>query len=230
MDQFTMKLRLVRHLRTPDYDELFAGDPTWVTESLGGMGEDGRPLVTKTDYRWLQTLRNLGSAPEPNLTILWSPRLPKPFRQFCAELAIATSAIQFENDELMRPIYGDDYAISCCVSATRLGRDMQFFGARVNLAKALLLALNGGRDELTGNRFWICRPCRETTWIGKRFGAITNRFSPGSRCSIAARLNCIHYMHDKYNYERVQMALIDSRSPTGTWPSAWPASLWWRIP
>lgn len=210
IDQLTMKLRLVRHLRTAEYDELFAGDPTWVTESLGGMGEDGRPLVTKTDYRWLQTLRNLGPAPEPNLTVLWSPRLPKPFRQFCAELAIATSAIQFENDELMRPIFGDDYAISCCVSATRLGRDMQFFGARVNLAKALLLALNGGRDEMTGEQVLELPPLQgeylEWEEVWRNYEHVLTWLS----VLYSRTMNCIHYMHDKYNYERVQMALIDS--------------------
>lgn len=210
IDQLTLKLRLVRHLRTPEYEELFAGDPTWITESLGGMGEDGRPLVTKTDYRWLQTLRNLGPAPEPNLTVLWSPRLPALFRNFCTELAIATSALQFENDELMRPIFGDDYAISCCVSATRLGRDMQFFGARVNLAKALLLAINGGRDENTGEQV-LELPVLEgeiLEWdkLWSNYEQVLNWLA----VLYSRTMNCIHYMHDKYNYERVQMALIDS--------------------
>lgn len=210
LDQLVMKIRFVRHLRTPDYDELFAGDPTWITESLGGLAEDGRPLVTKTDFRWLQTLNNLGPSPEPNLTILWSPRLPEAFRQYSTEMAISTSALQFMNDELMRPIFGEDYGISCCVSATRLGRDMQFFGARVNLAKALLLALNGGKDENTGeqvvdvpeldgeylewNRVWDNFE-KVMTWLSVLY---------------SRTMNCIHYMHDKYNYERVQMALIDS--------------------
>lgn len=210
IDQLTIKLRLIRHLRTPEYDELFAGDPVWVTESIGGMGEDGRPMVTKTDFRWLQTLRNLGPAPEPNLTILWSPRLTKPFRNFCAELAIETSALQFENDELMRPIFGDDYAISCCVSATRLGRDMQFFGARVNLAKALLLAINGGRDEMTGEKVLdIPLPKGEyLDWeeIWNNYEKVLTWLS----VLYSRTMNCIHFMHDKYNYERVQMALIDS--------------------
>ncbi len=210
VDQLTMKLRLVRHLRTPEYDELFAGDPTWITESLGGMGEDGRTLVTKTDYRWLHTINNLGSAPEPNLTVLWSPRLPKPFRQFCAELAIATSAIQFENDELMRPIFGDDYAISCCVSATRIGRDMQFFGARVNLAKALLLAINGGRDEFSGEPVMdvprLTGDYLEWDTVWSNYEHVLTWLS----VLYSRTMNCIHFMHDKYNYERVQMALIDS--------------------
>jgi formate C-acetyltransferase len=210
IDQLTIKLRMVRHLRTPEYEQLFAGDPTWITESLGGMAEDGRTLVTKTDYRWLQTLRNLSPAPEPNLTVLWSSRLPKPFRQFCAEIAIETSAIQFENDELMRPIYGDDYAISCCVSATRIGRDMQFFGARVNLAKALLLAINGGRDEFTGEPVLdVPLEIGETLEWDKVW---TNYEHVLTWLSVlySRTMNCIHFMHDKYNYERVQMALIDS--------------------
>ena len=210
IDQLTLKLRLVRHLRTPEYDELFAGDPTWITESLGGMGEDGRTLVTKTDYRWLQTLRNLGPSPEPNLTVLWSPRLPKPFRLFCADLAIATSALQFENDELMRPIFGDDYAISCCVSATRIGHDMQFFGARVNLAKALLLAINGGRDEFTGEAVLevplLTDDYLEWDQVWRNYERVLTWLS----VLYSRTMNCIHFMHDKYNYERVQMALINS--------------------
>ncbi len=210
IDQLVIKLRLVRHLRTPEYDELFAGDPTWITEALGGMGEDGRPLVTKTDYRWLQTLKNLGSAPEPNLTVLWSPRLPKPFRRFCSKTAIETSALQFENDELMRPIYGDDYSIACCVSATRTGHDMQFFGARVNLAKALLLAINGGKDELTGESILEIPELEgdyldwETVW--RNYKQVLTWLS----VLYSRTMNCIHFMHDRYNYERVQMALINS--------------------
>ncbi|MGE5558432.1 MAG: formate C-acetyltransferase [Bacillota bacterium] len=210
MDHLVIKLRLIRHLRTPEYDELFAGDPVWITESLGGMAEDGRPLTTKTDYRWLQTLRNLGPSPEPNLTVLWSPHLPEPFRMFTAELAIETSALQFENDELMRPIFGDDYAISCCVSATRLGRDMQFFGARVNLAKALLLAINAGRDERTGDKV-LEVPALEGEYL--EWDKVWNNYEKVlSWLSVlySRTMNCIHYMHDQYNYERLQMALIDS--------------------
>jgi formate C-acetyltransferase len=210
IDQLTIKLRLVRHLRTPEYDELFAGDPTWITESVGGMGEDGRPLVTKTDYRWLQTLRNLGPAPEPNLTILWSSRLPQPFQDYCLATAIATSTLQFENDELMRPIFGDDYGISCCVSATRIGRDMQFFGARVNLAKALLLAINGGKDEISGERVVeipeLEGPYLDWNQVWSNYERVLTWLS----VLYSRTMNCIHYMHDKYNYERVQMALIDS--------------------
>jgi formate C-acetyltransferase len=210
MDQLVIKLRLVRHLRTPEYDELFAGDPTWITESLGGLGEDGRPLVTKTDYRWIQTLKNLGPAPEPNLTILWSPRLPDNFRRFSMGLAIETSALQFENDELMRPIFGDDYGISCCVSATRLGRDMQFFGARVNLAKALLLAINGGRDENTGELVVEIPTLQGENLEWEKVWANLEKVLTWLSVLYSRTMNCIHYMHDKYNYERVQMALIDS--------------------
>ncbi|MGD8399867.1 MAG: formate C-acetyltransferase [Bacillota bacterium] len=210
VDQLTIKLRLVRHLRTPEYDELFAGDPTWITESVGGMAEDGRTLVTKTDYRWLRTLNNLGPAPEPNLTVFWSPRLPQPFREYCCKIAIDTSTIQFENDEIMRPIFGDDYGISCCVSATRLGKDMQFFGARVNLAKALLLAINGGRDEITG-ALVVEVPALEGEYL-KWDQVWSNYEKVLTWLSVlySRTMNCIHYMHDKYNYERVQMALIDS--------------------
>lgn len=211
IDQLVMKLRFVRHLRTPEYDELFAGDPTWITESLGGMAEDGRTLVTKTDYRWLQTLRNLGPAPEPNLTILWSPRLPQAFRKFTTDMAIATSTLQFMNDEMMRPVFGDDYGISCCVSATRIGKDMQFFGARVNLAKALLLAINGGRDEKAGDRVLdlpeLTGEYLEWNKVWENFEKVLTWLS----VLYSRTMNCIHYMHDKYNYERVQMALIDSK-------------------
>jgi formate C-acetyltransferase len=211
IDQLVIKLRLVRHLRTPDYDQLFAGDPTWITESLGGMGEDGRPLVTKTDFRWLQTLKNLGPAPEPNLTLLFSPRLPGNFRNFCTQLAIETSALQFENDELMRPVFGDDYAISCCVSATRVGRDMQFFGARVNLVKALLLAINGGKDEITGEQVLEIPELTGEYLEWDQVWGNYERVLTWLSVLYSRTMNCIHYMHDKYNYERVQMALIDSQ-------------------
>ncbi|MEU4541589.1 formate C-acetyltransferase [Streptosporangium sp. NPDC023825] len=210
VDDFVIKLRIVRFLRTPEYDQLFSGDPTWVTESIGGMGADGRTLVTRTSYRYLQTLRNLGPAPEPNLTVLWSPRLPEPFKRFCARLSIETSSIQYESDDLMRPVHGDDTAIACCVSAAAVGRQMQFFGARVNLAKTLLYAINGGRDEMTGKQ------------VGPAVAPLTGEYLDYDRVVAAfevmmdwlARtyveaLNIIHYMHDKYSYERVEMALHD---------------------
>ena len=211
IDQFILKLRLIRHLRTPDYNELFAGDPLWITESLGGMGQDGRHLVTRTTFRFLHTLQHLGPSPEPNLTILWSSRLPEAFKRYCARVSMATSTLQFENDELMRPGYGDDYGISCCVSAMRLGKDMQFFGARCNLPKLLLLALNGGRDELTGEQV-----APESEPYGDEYldyDKVHKRFLALQRW--LARLyvntmNTIHHMHDKYAYERLMMALHDT--------------------
>lgn len=210
MDQFVMKLRMVRFLRTPSYNELFSGDPTWVTESIGGMGMDGRTLVTKNSFRILHTLYNLGPAPEPNLTVLWSNSLPKPFKEFCAKASIDTSSIQYENDDIMRNVWGDDYGIACCVSAMRIGKQMQFFGARANLAKALLYAINGGRDEKSGEQ------------VGPMFAPITSEYLDYEE--VMSRfdqtldwlsvlyintLNVIHNMHDKYNYEKLQMALHD---------------------
>jgi formate C-acetyltransferase len=210
VDDLVIKLRIVRFLRTPEYDELFAGDPTWVTESIGGMGDDGRPLVTKTSFRYLQTLYNLGPAPEPNLTVLYSPRLPEAFRRFVAKVAIETSSIQFENDETIRRSWGDDGAIACCVSPMLVGKQMQFFGARANLAKCLLYAINGGRDEVSGEQ------------VAPRLGAVEGELLELD--DVVARfermmdwlagvyvnaMNVIHYMHDKYAYERLEMALHD---------------------
>ena len=211
MDHFVMKLRMARHLRTPSYNELFGGDPMWITEAVGGMGEDGRTLVTKNSFRVLHTLYDLGPAPEPNLTVLWSGALPEGFRTFCAKVSCDTDAIQYENDDLMRPIYGDDYAIACCVSAMRVGKDMQFFGARTNLPKLLLMALNGGRDEMKneqvgpaaepfrGEYLDYDEVCRRLdfyrAWVAKVY---------------ANTMNVIHYMHDKYAYEKLQMALHDT--------------------
>jgi formate C-acetyltransferase len=210
VDDFVIKLRIVRFLRTPEYDELFAGDPTWVTESIGGMGDDGRSLVTKTSFRFLQTLYNLGPAPEPNLTIWYCPQLPDGFRSFAAKVAIETSSIQFESDEIMRRTWGDDGAVACCVSPMLMGKQMQFFGARANLAKCLLYAINGGRDELTGKQ------------VGPKSGAVTgdtlefddvlDRFEHMMDWLAGVyvnAMNIIHYMHDKYAYERIEMALHD---------------------
>lgn len=210
MDHFIMKLRLVRFLRTPEYDQLFSGDPVWVTECIGGMGLDGRTLVTKNSFRMLHTLVTLGPAPEPNLTVLWSTRLPKDFKDFCSKMSIQTSSIQYENDDLMRGYWGDDYGIACCVSAMKIGKQMQFFGARCNLAKALLYTINGGRDEITGNQ------------VTTKFAPITSEYLDYqeviekldnilewvARVYINA-LNIIHYMHDKYCYESLEMALHD---------------------
>lgn len=210
MDHFVIKLRMVRFLRTPAYNDLFSGDPTWVTESIGGMGVDGRTLVTKNSYRMLHTLNNLGPAPEPNLTVLWSERLPENFKKFCAKISIDTSSIQYENDDLMRTYYGDDYGIACCVSAMKIGKQMQFFGARANLAKALLYAINGGKDELSGEQVGpkfapITGDYLEYDEVMERFDQVLDWLSH----LYINTLNIIHYMHDKYAYEKLQMALHD---------------------
>lgn len=210
IDHFIMKLRLVKFARTPEYNELFSGDPTWVTESIGGMGIDGRSLVTKTSFRYLNTLNNIGTAPEPNMTVLWSVNLPSAFKHFCAKMSIKTSSIQYENDDLMRVTHGDDYAIACCVSSMRVGKEMQFFGARANLAKCLLYAINGGVDE------------RLKTQVGPRYRAVEGDYLDFDDVMqkyddmmewlaglYVNTLNVIHYMHDKYCYERIQMALHD---------------------
>jgi formate C-acetyltransferase len=210
IDDFVIKLRIVRFLRTPEYDELFAGDPTWVTESIAGMGDDGRPLVTKTSFRMLQTLYNLGPAPEPNLTIWYSPRLPEAFRRFAAKVAIETSAIQFENDETMRRAWGDDGAIACCVSPMAMGKQMQFFGARANLAKCLLYAINGGRDEISGEQVGPTHdPVRgDVLDFDDVLEKLDGMMDWLARVYVNA-MNVIHYMHDKYAYERIEMALHD---------------------
>jgi formate C-acetyltransferase len=212
VDQFVMKLRMVRFLRMPEYNELFSGDPTWVTEAVAGMGEDGRPLVTRTSFRFLHTLENLGAAPEPNLTVLWSRELPSGFKRFCARLSIDTSSIQYENDDLMRPVYGDDYGIACCVSAMKIGKQMQFFGARVNLAKALLYAINGGRDEVSGKQVGpsaapaIGDGPLDYSEVRERYDAVLDWLAH----TYVGALNIIHAMHDKYAYERIEMALHDA--------------------
>lgn len=210
IDHLVMKLRMVRFLRHPAYNELFSGDPVWVTECIGGLGEDGRPLVTKTSYRVLHTLYNLGPAPEPNLTVLWSEQLPIAFKRFCAKTSIDTSSIQYENDDLMRPLYGDDYGIACCVSAMRIGKQMQFFGARVNLAKALLYAINGGKDEKSGQQVGpaiapITAEILDYDEVMEKFSQIMAWLAK----TYVNTLNVIHYMHDKYCYERIEMALHD---------------------
>ena len=210
VDDVVIKLRLIRFLRTPAYDALFTGDPTWVTETIGGMACDGTPLVTRTSYRFLQTLYNLGPAPEPNMTVLWSPELPAPFKEFCAQVSIDTSSIQYESDDLLRTTYGDDTAIACCVSAMPVGQSMQFFGARVNLAKTVLYAINGGRDELTGEQVG---PALEPA-AGDELDYETVLARLDTMMGWLARtyvdaLNVIHYMHDKYAYERLEMALHD---------------------
>ena len=212
VDHFVMKLRLVKFARTPDYNNIFAGDPTWVTESLGGMSTDGRHMVTKMSYRYLHTLDNLGASPEPNLTVLWSHNLPANWKKYCAEISIKHSAIQYENDDVMRPVHGDDYGIACCVSSMRIGKEMQFFGARANLAKCLLYAINGGIDEVTKKQ------------VGPKYRPITSEYLDFDEVMEAYKdmmrwlarvyvntLNIIHYMHDKYSYERVQMALHDKK-------------------
>jgi formate C-acetyltransferase len=210
IDDFVIKLRIVRFLRTPEYDELFAGDPTWVTESIGGMGDDGRSLVTKTSFRFLQTLYNLGPAPEPNLTIWYSPNLPDGFRRFAAQVAIDTSALQFESDETMRRAWGDDGAVACCVSPMLLGKQMQFFGARANLAKCLLYAINGGRDEISGDQVGPAFPAVEGEVLD--FDDVLGKFDTMMDWLAGVyvnAMNIIHYMHDKYAYERIEMALHD---------------------
>ncbi|EJQ06572.1 formate acetyltransferase [Bacillus cereus] len=211
VDHFIMKLRLVKFARTPDYNELFSGDPTWVTESIGGMALDGRPLVTKNSFRFLHTLDNLGPAPEPNLTVLWSKQLPENFKNYCAKMSIKTSAIQYENDDIMRPDYGDDYGIACCVSAMRIGKQMQFFGARANLAKALLYAINGGKDEKSKAQVGpeyapIASEVLDYEEVMHKFD-MTMEWLAGLYLNT---LNVIHYMHDKYSYERIEMALHDT--------------------
>ena len=211
MDDFVMKLRMARHLRTPEYNELFGGDPMWITESVGGVGENGVPLVTKNSFRVLNTLYTLGSAPEPNLTILWSEKLPEPFKKFCAKVSIHTDSIQYENDDLMRPIYGDDYAIACCVSAMKVGKQMQFFGARCNLPKLLLLALNGGHDQLSGIELGPKKEVYPDEVLD--YDKVMERFEEYRQwlCNLYVNtMNVIHYMHDKYAYEKTQMALHDT--------------------
>lgn len=210
VDHFIMKLRLVKFARTPEYNALFSGDPTWVTESIGGMGIDGRSMVTKMSYRYLHTLQNLGTAPEPNLTVLWSTRLPQNFKRFCAKTSIESSSIQYENDDLMRVTHGDDYAIACCVSSMRVGKEMQFFGARANLAKCLLYAINGGVDEVSKKQ--VGPKYRPITSEYLDYDEVMDRFRDMMKWLASVyvnALNIIHYMHDKYCYERLQMALHD---------------------
>ena len=212
IDHFIMKLRLVKFARTPEYNALFSGDPTWVTESIGGMGIDGRPMVTKMSYRYLHTLQNLGTAPEPNLTVLWSTRLPENFKRFCAKTSIESSSIQYENDDLMRVTHGDDYAIACCVSSMRVGKEMQFFGARANLAKCLLYAINGGVDEISKKQ--VGPKYRPITSEYLYYDEVMDKFKDMMKWLAQVyvnALNIIHYMHDKYCYERLQMALHDKK-------------------
>ena len=211
IDDFVMKLRMARHLRTPEYNELFGGDPMWITESVGGMGEDGRTLVTKSSYRILNTLYTMGSSAEPNLTVLWSRNLPEDFKKFCCRVSVDTDSIQYENDDLMRPIYGDDYGIACCVSAMKIGKQMQFFGARCNLPKLMLLAINGGYDTLSGIKIGPQRePCQGDKLS---YEDVIDRLNVYRKwlCNLYVKtMNVIHYMHDKYAYEKIQMALHDT--------------------
>ena len=212
VDQFIIKLRLVRHLRTPEYNELFGGDPTWVTESIGGMSIGGKTLVTRTSFRYLHTLTNLGSAPEPNLTVLWSEHLPEGFKRYCAKMSIATDSIQYENDDVMRPVYGDDYAIACCVSAMAVGKQMQFFGARCNIAKCLLYAINGGVDERSGAQIVPgIQPITDEVLDYEKVRENYNKVLAYAAELYADTVNIIHYMHDKYAYEASQMALHDTK-------------------
>lgn len=211
VDDFVMKLRMARHLRTPEYNDLFAGDPMWITEAIGGMGEDGRTLVTKSSFRILNTLYNLNPSAEPNLTVLWSDKLPAGFKRFAAKVSCDTDSIQYENDEVMRPKFGDDYAIACCVSAMRVGKDMQFFGARANLVKLLLLSLNGGRDEKSGDQIAPAGKKFEGEYLD--YDAVIelmNEYRPWLAQTYVKAMNMIHYMHDKYAYEKLQMALHDT--------------------
>lgn len=212
VDHFIMKLRLVKFARTPEYNALFSGDPTWVTESIGGIGIDGRPLVTKMSFRYLHTLQNLGAAPEPNMTVLWSTRLPMAFKRYCAAVSIASSSVQYENDDLMRVTHGDDYAIACCVSSMRVGKEMQFFGARANLAKCLLYAINGGIDEITKKQ--VAPEYRPITSEYLDYDEVMHKYKEMMKWLARVyvnTLNIIHYMHDKYCYEKVQMALHDKK-------------------
>ena len=211
IDQLVIKLRMIRHLRTPEYNELFGGDPMWITEAVGGMGEDGRTLVTKSSFRFLQTLYNLGCSPEPNLTVLWSDKLPEGFKKYCAGVSIDTDSIQYENDDVMRPVYGDDYAIACCVSAMRVGKQMQFFGARCNLPKVLLMAINGGKDEKAGMQIGPEMPVYSGEYLEfDEVKARLDKYMAWIAEQYVSTMNVIHFMHDKYAYERTQLSLHDT--------------------